>query len=127
MSQWTEFLSESRDARQVRDGLERQIDFARWGFHIAYAGATPVYDVVLVYQSERCRVRFSYSRGRYASPRGKVGEGMEEGLSHAYGRVHAPDQGDTLPYEGQELVAWQATPNSSTSSSIGRVGLPLKT
>jgi hypothetical protein len=110
MRGWQELVEKKPYAAQVRAILEGQIDFDRWGFRLAYAGRRPMYNVLLVYQSAQCRVRFAYSRGRYATRKDKVGEGMEEGLSHEYGRLHAPDAEDTVTIDGKVYVAWHDSP-----------------
>jgi len=106
MSRWQEFLEKNPHAPQLRVGIERQVDFDRWGFRLAYAGTMPMTDVVLVYESSKCRMRFGFSRGQYTTGKDKVGEGMEDHVFYGYGRLHAPDTDDTLTIDGKKCVAW---------------------
>jgi hypothetical protein len=110
MSRWRKFLEENPYAPQLKTGIERQIDFGRWGFHLAYAGARPTADVILVYQSPLCRVRFGYARGRFAAREAKLGQGVEEEAFYEYGRLHAPDSEDALTIDGKKNVAWHYPP-----------------
>lgn len=137
MSRWREFLDKNPYAPQLKTGIERRIDFGRWGFHLAYAGGRPMADVLLVYESAQCRVQFGYSRGRYATRKDKVGEAMEEHASYGYGRLHAPDEGDTVTIDGKVYVAWHDSPRllnyleyrngrASLEEAAAAGGLPLR-
>jgi len=106
MPEWQKFLEMNSYAPQFKAGIERQLDFDRWGFRLAYAGARPTASVVLVYESPKCRVQFGYVRGRFTRPQARVGEGAEEEASYGYGRLHAPDTDDTLTIDGKKCVAW---------------------
>jgi len=111
MPEWQKFLEMNSYAPQFKAGIERQLDFDRWGFRLAYAGARPTASVVLVYESPKCRVQFGYVRGRFTRPQARVGEGAEEEASYGYGRLHAPDEEDTVTIDGKEYVAWHYPPD----------------
>lgn len=79
--------------------LEDNLDLARWGFrlsHMAYdkkGGFTKV-----VYDSERCRVRFSLSN---------IGRGPEEDELHAmYGRLHALNENVVMVWGDEKCWCW---------------------
>jgi len=93
-------------AQQFRQTIEGLIDFSPWPFRLAYAGTVPMSHILLVYQSPKCRVRFGFSRGQYATRKDKVGEGIEDHVFYGYGRLHAPDAEDTLTISGKRCVAW---------------------
>ena len=79
--------------------LEDNLDLARWGFRLSHmahdkkGGVTKV-----VYNSDRCRVRFSLSN---------LGRGPEEDeLPVEYGRLYAPDDSLSMILNGEECWCW---------------------
>jgi hypothetical protein len=106
MGSWRDFLDDNPYALEFMRAIERRVDFRRWAFRLAFAGEVPTHNVLLVYQCQKCRVRFGYSRGRFAGSKNRIGEAVEEEVFYGYGRLHAPDTEDTLTISGKEYVAW---------------------
>lgn len=93
-------------AREFKMLLERRVDFAKWGFSLLTVSPVAMAEVLLVYESPRCRVRFGFQRGMYASPGEQVGEGIEDHMFYGYGRLHAPPFGDDIVIDERVYVAW---------------------
>lgn len=106
--EWEGFLDAQPIGREFRTLVERRIPFARWGFSLIGAGRIPSAEVLLVYESSRCRVRVGFRRGMYALPTETLGEGIEDHVFYSYGRRHAPTLGEDVTSGGRAFVAWHA-------------------
>lgn len=77
--------------------IENRMDFKRWGFRITRTDF-PSY-LRIVYDSEWCRVKFLYTRGRFKDP------SLDE-FSIDYGRLHAPDDQATMIWQDRKCNCW---------------------
>ena len=77
--------------------LEQFLDFKRWGFIKSYSHIAEDRSIIVIYNSEWCRVSFSVGGGdRYG--------GREMGVS--YGRLHASNYRGTIIWKGEECWCW---------------------
>ena len=51
----------------------------------------------IIYNSQWCRVKFSVTPGEI---------GSNSGIQVSYGRLHAPDNGSNIIWNGQECISW---------------------
>jgi hypothetical protein len=82
--------------------LQQQMDFARWGLaqsHISSVYEYPLERPRIVYNSESCRVKFSF---------GSYGEIHDQSdiLRIQYGRLHAPATKDAIMWQGELHNCW---------------------
>ncbi len=103
--------------------LERNLDFARWGFHISYTDFT-IDGTPVIYDSEWCRVDFRlHHRGRTSS---------DDELYITYGRLHAPNTEPFMTWNGERCHCWHNNrwlpilfmDGLSSQEAVNFVGLP---
>lgn len=86
-----------REYKILAQTLENVIDFQHWNFHQSFASfedKTPPY---VIYDSEWCRVWFSWKGGDLHQP---------PEMSVFYGRLHAPNDGGFVILEGENYRTW---------------------
>ena len=92
-------LKERLQGEAFRVFVEGNLDFPRWGFTLsgkAYFKRSA--STTLIYDSERCRVRFDLSNiGRLP---------QEDELYVSYGRLHAPDDRMETVWRGEKCRCW---------------------
>ena len=77
--------------------LERLLDFRSWGFQQTYTHINPSLPIIVIYDSELCRVKFALGGGdRY---------GGDE-MSINYGRLHASNDQDFISWNGEDCWCW---------------------
>ncbi len=94
---WQEPKAAKQRGNEFLALLERNLDFQHWGFKVSYTNFTRVGGPEVIYNSELCRVYFGISYGldrRY------------DELNLLYGRLHAPDKGVTMLWNGDECHCW---------------------
>ncbi|MBN8656879.1 MAG: hypothetical protein J0M11_14170 [Anaerolineae bacterium] len=82
--------------------IQQHFDFEKWGFtqtHIAQVYDYPHERPQIIYDSEWCRVKFSYR---------SYGERYDQSdvLSITYGRLHAADKTDVIFWKGEPHHCW---------------------
>ena len=87
-------LLEPQDRAEFLDLLERYLQFERWGFSPTRVDPKRL---VIIYDSHRCRVRFSPNFER------EPGEGS---MYSDFGRSHAPDEEMFMEWQGDRCYAW---------------------
>lgn len=83
--------------------LESIMDFERWGFNQSYIHISHKIFPELIYDSEWCRVKFSFEHSgeRYPYP--------DTRLKVRYSRLHAPDDDFFMTINGQKYWCWHGT------------------
>ncbi len=94
---WQEPKAAKKRGEELIALLERNLDFRRWRFKVSYTNFTQVGGPKVIYNSEWCRVKFSLSY--------EMGRRFDE-LLLLYGRLHAPDEGVTMLWNGEECLCW---------------------
>ena len=79
--------------------IEENLDVKRWHFRITYTKFIKTSNIKIVYDSERCRIKFNFSRERLPLPK-------YDELAISYGRLHAPNEDPFMMWEGQECNCW---------------------
>lgn len=70
------------------------LNLDQWGFKVSYRSTKPGN---LIYDSERCRVNFAW---------GGWDPLVGNSISIYYGRLHAPNEGITMIWNGEECYCW---------------------
>lgn len=83
--------------------LEKHIDFKKWGFEVSYI--SPMDEPVIIFDSQWCRVRFQLKKevDRFET---------YETLDISYGRLHAPNFGYILVWDGKDHWWWHNWPRA---------------
>lgn len=85
--------------------VEKVIDMKQWGFKLAYSKSSeysngyPLHKVI--YDSEWCRIQFAAYQRRSSPP------DMHD-VYVWYGRLHAPDEGEKMTWQGEECRCWHS-------------------
>jgi len=87
----------NNDFPQLIQMLERVMDFKRWGFRQTFAGVSEQFTPSIIYDSEKCRVRFLW----YAPD---VRD--EPTIYVRYGRAHALNNQRYITRDGQQCYCW---------------------
>lgn len=77
--------------------FEGCLDFNHWGFKLTHTGILPQYLPYIIYESERCKIRFSWRQDRSYE---------ESMISISYGRSHAPLDQNFMIWNGQKCWCW---------------------
>jgi hypothetical protein len=77
--------------------IEENLDPKNWGFTISYTNFTKRSSQIVIYDSKRCRVYFSFSRQRFP---------QYDELSIYYGRLHALNEEPYMEWEGKRCRCW---------------------
>jgi len=86
-----------REYKQLVQGLENVFDFQRWKFQRTFSHLEEASPPYLIYDSEWCRVWFGLKGG-------DLHQANE--MSIYYGRIHAPNDGGFLIWNGEKCRAW---------------------
>jgi hypothetical protein len=77
--------------------IEENLDVKRWGFHLTYKNFARANEIVVVYNSQWCKINFTFSRQRIP---------QHDELSIEYGRLHAPNEEPFMVWEGEKCRCW---------------------
>ncbi len=87
----------------VKDALirliEENLEIERWNFRLAFTRYVKPKGIKLIYDSEWCRIKFTFSRMHYP--------GTDE-LLIEYGRLHAPDEELFMTWNGEGCRCWHS-------------------
>jgi len=89
--------SNEKKGQALIQRIEDKMNFEQWGFRRTHSNF-PSY-LRVIYDSEWCRVKFIYTRGRFPDP------SLDE-FSIDYGRLHAPNDQATMTWQGQQCNCW---------------------
>ena len=77
--------------------IENNLEIKHRSFHLTFKKSTKVSNIVVIYNSEVCRLSFMFSYKRYTN---------EDELSIQYGRLHAPNEEPFMIWNGEECRCW---------------------
>ena len=78
--------------------LEDCFDFERWGFQLIFSGGVPQSNPSIVYESQKCRVRFMWEIPDYRD--------SLEITYILYGRLHASVFQEIMDWKGKKCHCW---------------------
>ena len=77
--------------------IEDNLDIKRWNFKLSFTEFNKMSVQKVIYNSPFCRVSFSFSRQRAPE---------HDELNVYYGRLHAPNDGAFMDWQGQKCHSW---------------------
>jgi hypothetical protein len=77
--------------------IEENLDVKRWNFQLSFSDFSKMSGQKVIYDSSYCRVSFSFSRQRLPE---------YDELHIEYGRLHAPNEGAFMDWQGQKCHSW---------------------
>ena len=89
-------------AEELSTLLEGILDFKKWGFQQTYTHIVPGFLPHIIYDSELCRVQFSYTGGDYQRYIIKI----------YYGRLHASNDKFKMTWNGVDCRCWHYVNNA---------------
>jgi hypothetical protein len=75
------------------------MNLEQWGFELTYISHSSELSPEIIYDSEWCRVRFSFRGYREIFDQNDI-------LNIRYGRLHATDKGDLMTWNGEPYQCW---------------------
>jgi hypothetical protein len=102
-SRW-EMVDGEKVCQLLIEVLQQTLDFKAWGFRFAYSHIYPEHQHIpyAIFDSEKCRVMFALTAG------GRYQRGPT--MSVYYGRLHAPNVGEIIVWNGEECWCWHGWP-----------------
>lgn len=81
----------------LRALIEENLEIDRWGFHVSYAKFIKPRNIKIIYDSEWCRVKFTFSRMHYPET---------DEITIDYGRLHAPNENLFMVWNSEGCRCW---------------------
>jgi hypothetical protein len=95
-NEWEE--RSKKECQHLIEMLEKTLDFKSWGFQWSYSHIYPEHPPYVIYESEKCRAKF------HLKPGDRYQRGFD--MSVYYGRLHAPNVGEIITWNGEECWGW---------------------
>ena len=83
--------------RAIQNLIEDTLDFEIWNFRMTFHDFSKMSRQIIIYDSQSCRIKFSFSRERWPS---------YDELRIKYGRLHATTDGSFMEWQGQNCHCW---------------------
>ncbi len=77
--------------------IEKNLEINRWKFRLAFTNLARTNAILVIYNSEWCRMKFMFSLGHTS---------QHDELSISYGRLHAVNEEPFMGWEEQECRCW---------------------
>jgi hypothetical protein len=77
--------------------IEENLEIERWGFRLTFSKFLEPRNIIVIYDSKWCRMRFLFSRMHYPET---------DEILIEYGRLHAPNERSLILWEGEMCHCW---------------------